>query len=189
MQTAYRLYPLIALTVLAGASLWLDRVTRVDDAPTSSEPQTGPDFAASGTRIIGYARDGSERYELLADRLEHFPADDTTHLTRPRLTVYQGGSVFNVSAERGKVSPGGEQVDLAGDVRARRDPTAAAPALTLVSEALTVWPDPQRARGDRPVELTQGRTVANALGMQADNLFGTLNLTGQVRVHMPRRQD
>lgn len=189
MQTAYRLYPLVALTVIAGASLWLDRVTRVEDAAVSTEPQTGPDFAATGTRIIGYAKDGSQRYELLAERLEHFPADDTTHLTQPRLTVYQSDTQFNVTAQTGKVSPGGEQVDLEGDVHARRNRTADAAELTLVSEALTVWPDPQRARSDRPVQLTQGRTVANALGMQSDNLFGTLNLTGQVRVHMPRRQD
>ncbi|ATE58672.1 LPS export ABC transporter periplasmic protein LptC [Thauera sinica] len=189
MQTAYRLYPLVALTVIAGASLWLDRITRVEEAPGQIEPQTGPDFAASNTRIVGYAHDGSQRYELLAERLEHFPADDTTRLTQPRLTVFRPGTEFHVTAANGKVSPGGEQIDLSGDVRARRSRSADAPELVLASETLTVWPDPQSARTDQPVRLTQGQTIADALGLEADNLFGTLNLTGQVKVHMPRRQD
>ncbi|MBS0544730.1 MAG: LPS export ABC transporter periplasmic protein LptC [Proteobacteria bacterium] len=191
MQGAYRLYPLIALTVIAGASVWLDRVTRDEEAHVSTEPQTGPDFAATHTRIVGYASDGSQRYELLAERLEHLPADDTTRLEQPQLTVYQpqSGTEFHITADRAKVSPGGEQVDMTGNVRANRSRAPDLPALTLKSEALTVWPDPQRARTDQPVELTQGQTVATALGMESDNLFGTLNLKGQVKVHMPRRQD
>lgn len=189
MQTAYRLYPLIALTVIAGASLWLDRATRVEEPSADGTVQTGPDFSATQTRIVGYAKDGSQRYELLADKLSHFPADDTTQLERPRLTVFRDDTEFHVTALSGKVSPGGEQVDLAGDVLARRTRAAGLPELTLRTEALSVWPDPQRAHTDQPVRLTQGNTTANALGMESDNLFGTLNLTGQVKVHMPRRQD
>lgn len=189
MQTAYRLYPLIALTVIAGASLWLDRATRVEEPAADGAVQTGPDFSATKTRIVGYAKDGSQRYELIADKLSHFPADDTTQLEQPRLTVFRDDTAFYVSAVSGKVSPGGEQVDLAGDVLARRSRAEGLPELTLRTEALSVWPDPQRARTDQPVRLTQGNTTANALGMESDNLFGTLNLTGQVKVHMPRRQD
>lgn len=189
MQTGYRLYPLVALAVIAGASVWLDRVTRVDERPADAAPQTGPDFVATQTRIVGYAKDGSQRYELVADRLAHFPSDDTSRLEQPRLTVFRDGGQFHVTAERGTVSPGGEQVDLAGNVLARRTRVEAMPELNLASEALTVWPDPQRAKSDKAVRLTQGNTTANALGLQADNLFGTLNLTGQVKVHMPRRQD
>lgn len=189
MQTAYRLYPLIALTVIAGASLWLERATRVDEPAADKAVQTGPDFSATRTRIVGFAKDGSQRYELLADQLSHFPADDTTQLELPRLTVFRDDMRFHVTADRGKVLPGGEQVDLAGDVHARRTRGEGLPELELNSEALSVWPDPQRARTDQPVRLTQGNTTANALGMESDNLFGTLNLTGQVKVHMPRRQD
>ncbi len=87
-----------------------------------------------------------------------------------------------------EVSPGGEQVDMRGEVKVRRPGAADDPALALDSETLTVWPDSYRALTDSPVVLTRGNTRADALGMRADNLFGTLELLGQVRVNMPRRQ-
>ena len=64
-------------------------------------------------------------------------------------------------------------------------PVGEAAPLTLESETLTVWPDNHRARSDSPVDLAQGRATASALGLRADNLFGTLELVGKVRVQLP----
>ena len=75
----WRLYPILALAALAGGSVWLERVTRADD-PVIQGEQTGPDFIAHGTRVVGFGADGRQRYELLAERLEHFPAGDITRL-------------------------------------------------------------------------------------------------------------
>jgi Uncharacterized protein conserved in bacteria len=69
----WRLYPILALAALAGGSVWLERVTRADD-PVIQGEQTGPDFIAHNTRVVGFGADGRQRYELLAERLEHFPA-------------------------------------------------------------------------------------------------------------------
>ena len=77
---------------------------------------------------------------------------------------------------------------MRGTVRVHRPGTANDPALSLDSETLTVWPDSYRARTDSPVQLRRGTTRADALGMRADNLFGTLELIGKVRVDMPGRQ-
>ncbi len=188
MQIGYRLYPLIALTLIAGASVWLERITRVDELPGGSAPRTGPDFTADNTRIVGYGATGAERYELIAERLSHFPASDVTRLEKPRLRMRSEGSETNITAAQAEVSPGGERVDLSGDVRVRRPAGAGGEALTLDSETLTVWPDSHRAQTDSPVVLTRGSTRADALGLRADNLFGTLDLIGKVKVHMPRRQ-
>ena len=48
-----RLYPIFALAVLAGGSVWLERITRIDDPVTIAE-QTGPDFIAHDTRVVGF---------------------------------------------------------------------------------------------------------------------------------------
>ncbi|MDX5410648.1 MAG: LPS export ABC transporter periplasmic protein LptC [Thauera sp.] len=183
----WRLYPVLALAALAAASVWLERVTRIDD-PVMQEEQTGPDFIAEQTRVVGFGVDGRQRYELLAERLEHFPASDVTRLHQPRLQMQGEQGKTLISARRADVSPGGEQVDLAGEVRVRRPATAETLPLTLDSETLTVWPDAHRALTDSPVVLTRGEARATAQGMRADNLFGTLELIGEVRTLMPPRR-
>ena len=183
----WRLYPVIALAVLAGASAWLERITR-DDDPALGTAQSGPDFIAHDTRVVGFDDAGQQRYELVAARLEHFPAGGTTRLHQPRLQMQGEDGATLITARTADVSPGGEQVDLAGEVRVRRPATAASLALALDSETLTVWPDAQRARTDSPVVMTRGAGRAVAQGMRADNLFGTLELIGEVSATMPPRR-
>ena len=48
-MNTYRLYPILVLALLAGASVWLERVTRIDDPVGSQTEQTGPDFIAEHT--------------------------------------------------------------------------------------------------------------------------------------------
>ncbi|HAF55426.1 MAG TPA: LPS export ABC transporter periplasmic protein LptC [Thauera sp.] len=183
----WRLYPILALAALAGGSVWLERVTRADDPVTQGE-QTGPDFVAEGTRVLGFGATGAQRYELLAERLEHFPVSEVTRLHQPRLHMQGEDSETLITARSADVSPGGEQVDLSGEVKVRRPGTADALPLTLDSETLTVWPDAHRAQTDSPVLLTRGSGKASAQGMRADNLFGTLELIGEVKTHMPPRR-
>lgn len=183
----WRLYPVIALAVLAGASAWLERITRDDEAATGAE-QTGPDFIAHETRVVGFGADGQRRYELAAERLEHYPAGDLTRLHMPQLQLDGEDGTTRITARTADVSPGGEQVDLSGEVRVRRSATATALSLTLDSETLSVWPDAQRARTDTPVVMTRGTGRAAAQGMRADNLFGTLELIGEVSATMPPRR-
>lgn len=187
MLNTYRLYPIVVLGLLAGASVWLERVTRVDE-PSVKVEQTGPDFVANGTRVVGYGADGTQRYELLAERLSHYPQGDVIRLEAPRLRMVNDDQETQITARQAEVSPGGEQVDMQGEVRVRRPATTGAPALALDSDTLTVWPESHRARTDSPVQMTRGSTRADAQSMRADNLFGTLELIGQVHVNMPRRQ-
>lgn len=183
----WRLYPILALAALAAGSVWLERVTRAEDAVVHGE-QTGPDFIAAGTRVVGFGVDGRQRYELLAERLEHFPSGDITRLHQPRLNMQSEDSNTLITARRADVSPGGEQVDLSGEVKVRRPGTAGALPLTLDSETLTVWPDAHRAQTDSAVLLTRGSGRASAQGMRADDLFGTLELIGEVKTMMPPRR-
>lgn len=187
MFDVYRLYPVLALALLAGASVWLERVTRVDEPSSTLVQPTGPDFIARDTQLTGFGKDGQRRYVLLAERLIHFPADDFTELEQPRLQMSGDGRDTHVTATHARVSPGGERIDLTGDVKVRRPAAGDDAGLALDSATLTVWPDSHRASTDTAVLLTRGNMRAEGQGMRADNLFGTLELIGEVRVHMPRR--
>lgn len=188
MQASYRLYPVIALALIAGGSILLEQATRVDDPAGEAARSGAPDFVAERSRIVGFGVDGAERYELVAETIVHFPADDTIRLHQPRLLLRAVGSETRIVAQGAEVSPGGEQVDFAGGVQVDRRIEGDPSPTTLRSETLSVWPDSHRARSDSPVQLTQGASTATARGLRADNLFGTLELIGDVEVHMPSRQ-
>ncbi|NMF89747.1 LPS export ABC transporter periplasmic protein LptC [Aromatoleum petrolei] len=181
-----QLYPLAGLIIVAGASLWLERVTTGDEGRPSAQTRAEPDFIAERTRLIAFDREGRQHYELLADKITHHPQADVTMLERPRLRYEADGRQLHLSSEQGEVLREGEEVRLAGDVRARRDAALGSPEMTLASSSLTIWPDEERAATADPVALTQGGSTAYANGMKSDNIFGTLELIGNARVHIPR---
>jgi lipopolysaccharide export system protein LptC len=182
----HQLYPILALVALAGGTVWLERITRDEDPRPATEARRDPDFTAEQTRLVSFDVNGRQRYELLADRITNYPFAGITQLERPRLRYDSGGRELRISANAGAVSDSGAQVLLTGDVRAARAATAEAPAMSFASESLRVWPDDERAESRDPVVLTQGSTTARGRGLKSDNLFGTLDLLGDVTVHMPR---
>ncbi|AKU10547.1 hypothetical protein AzCIB_0642 [Azoarcus sp. CIB] len=181
-----QLYPLAGLIIVAGASLWLERVTTDDEARPSSRTRQEPDFVAEQTRLIAFDRTGRQHYELLADKITHHPQTDATTLERPRLRYEVDGRELHLSSQQGEVLREGEEVRLAGDVRARREAAQDSPEMTLASASLTIWPDEERAATSDPVAITQGASTAHANGMKSDNIFGTLELIGNARVQIPR---
>ena len=181
-----QLYPVVALVALAGGTVWLERITRDEGPRPAAEVRRDPDFTAEQARLLSFDADGRQRYELLADRVTNYPFAGITQLEHPRLRYDSGGRELRISATAGAVSEGGAEVMLTGDVRAARAATTESPAMTFASESLRVWPDDERAESHDPVVLTQGSTTARGQGLKSDNLFGTLDLLGDVTVHMPR---
>lgn len=180
------LYPLVGLLVVAGATTWLERITGGEDARPATQTRRDPDFTAEQTRLISFDRNGRQHYELLADRVTHYPQPGTSVLDRPRLRYNADGRELHIIANTGEVLNEGEQVHLSGEVRAQRAAAAGSPAMTFASESLDVWPDGERAETRDAVVLTQGTSTAHADGLRSDNIFGTLELIGNARVVFPR---
>lgn len=145
-----------------------------------------PDFTAEGTRLTSFDRTGELRYELDAEKITNYPASDITELDEPRLRYLGQGRELRVSAHSGTISKGGDEVLLAGEVKAERDGADGSAAMSFASETLKIWPNQERAETSDPVVLKQGNTIAQALGLKTDNLFGTLDLIGKASVHFPR---
>lgn len=188
MLATDRLYPIIAVALLAAGSIWLERLSREQESTPDRSAGSGPDFIAEQTRIVGFAKDGSRSYALVSERMTHFPNTDITEVERPRLELVSSDRLLTIQSDRGEVSPGGERADFVGNVEAQRQGSTGQADIRFVSERLTVWPDKHRAESTAPVRLTQGQTTALAHGLRADNLFGTLDLIGKARVTIPRRQ-
>lgn len=181
-----RLYPVIALAALAGATLWLERVTTVDDARPAAQTRTDPDFIGERIHLVSFDDSGAQRYELDADRITHYPQNDINELLQPRIRYEHPGGTLHITANSGESSMAGSQVYFSGDVKVVRAGVQGRQTMTLASNTLQLWPDEQRAETTDPVVLTQGDTIAHANAMKADNLIESIQLLGNAKVHMPR---
>ncbi|MBC9073558.1 LPS export ABC transporter periplasmic protein LptC [Thauera sp. CAU 1555] len=184
---AHRLYPIVALTLLAGATLWLARISAPEEERVPLIERGKPDFVAVNSRLLSFDASGRQRYELLADRITRYPGTDVTVFDNPRLHQESNGRRLQLTADTAEAFREGEELLLRGNVRGRRSGLAGEPDATFVSETLRVWPNDERARSRSPVVLTRGNTVIHANGLKADSIFGTLLLDGRVNATMPRR--
>lgn len=181
-----RLYPIIALAALAAATMWLEQATRGDEPRPTAAARQLPDFIGERIRLVRYDLSGAPQYELLADKITHFPLGDVSELDSPRLRYDTPDGELRIRADWAESRNGGEVLELVGNVEVFREGVAGNPDLTLSSNTLTLWPDEQRAETNDPVVLTRGDSVARGNAMKADNLFGTLQLIGDASVLMPR---
>ena len=187
LNLLYRFYPLAIAALLAAGAVWLERTTRSPESVENAAAIQAPDFIANTVRITGFAKDGKLHYTLDSPQLVHLPAADSTRIEQPRLQLISQGRRLQITADHGEVGPRGEQVDFTGNVETEREGAPPNPPLRLSSSHLTVWPQEQRAVSNVPVRLTQGETRADADKFQADNVFGAMNLSGKVRMHLVAR--
>jgi lipopolysaccharide export system protein LptC len=185
----YRFYPVAIAALLAAGAVWLERTTRSHEPASETTINQTPDFIAEMVSITGFAEDGTWRYTLNSPRIIHLPVTDATHIEQPRLQLIGHGRRMWVSADHGEANSKGNQVDFIGDVKTEREGTPPDPPMQLFSALLTVWPREHRAASDVPVHLTQGEVRTDANNFVADNVFGTIELSGEVKMHLvPRYQ-
>ena len=177
----HSLFPIIVLLLLAGVSVWLDRVTQQEETIKTDKSQHEPDFTADKLTLRRFDLTGKTQYILVADRMVHFGDDESTELTRPRLDYLNRPEPVRMESDFATVSKDGDTVVLNDNVYLRRAAQPGKPESTLRTERMTVWPDDEKMRSDTPVTLTQGKTVVTAERMESDNIVGSIRLQGQVR--------
>ncbi len=177
---------LAVLGLLAVLTLWVQQAVQVPPPPEGSGRD--PDFKLTNFSSLRTDADGNLRHRLEAAEMLHYPADDSTELTRPRLVMYSADQPhISFEGDRGRVTRDGKEVFIMGNVRVVRAATGQKGALTLRTDYLHIIPDDEIAKTDRPVTITQApKTVIRGTGMRYNKKQGTLELHKDVRVHYQR---
>ena len=178
---SHSLFPVIVLTLLAGVSVWLDRVTQQEPVARTDKTRHEADFSAERITLHRFDPTGNVQYILVADSMLHYADDESSELKNPRLNYLNRPEPVWVESRFASVNKDGTTVVLTDEVLVRRAAHAGKPESTLRTEQMTVWPEDEKMRADKPVTLTQGQTVINAERMESDNLLGEVRLQGQVR--------
>jgi len=173
------LLPLLAL--LAG-TYWLSQQVLPLPPTPDYKARHDPDYIVNNFSAMTLGEQGAPRYLIAAQKLEHYPDDDSTHLEQPRLTSpYTDKPPLHISASRGEVSHNGDEVFLRDEVKIVRDASAKQGETVITTSYLHVVPDDEKADTDRPVTMTEARGTVSAVGMQLDSKARAIKLLARVK--------
>ncbi len=180
--------PVVLMGMLALASWWLVR-----SAPAVSsgaqEPVRGhePDYFMENFSVKNFGAEGQLLSEVRGDMGRHYPDTDTLEIDRMRLRSQDAaGRATSATADRALSNADGSEVQLFGNARVVRGAAVGPlgqtqPQLAFAGEFLHVWPQLERVRSNKPVELTRGKDRFTADGLVYDNEAQVLELQGNVR--------
>ena len=173
---------MLPLLLLLGATYWLDQQVRPLPPRQDDSKRHDPDYIINDLSATTLDEHGKPHFLMAAQKMIHYPDDDSTQMTEPRLTsLYPHRPPVLVSSHRGKVSSKGDQVFLYDDVKVVRGASATQGPMTLTTSYLHVLPDQDLADTDRPVTIVDDSTVVHGIGMKLNNKTGVLQLLAQVR--------
>jgi lipopolysaccharide export system protein LptC len=170
--------PVGLLLLVAALAVWLNSAVQGVPPKSDGSKRHDPDSMVENFVAKQFAPDGRIRYTLAAQKMVHYPDDDTSHLTAPRFEAFeQDTPPLTVSAQTGMLTQKGDEVFLYGDVLMVREATATTPRMTLRTSYMHVIPDSGIAQTDKPVVMEDPTTIVNAAGMLANNKLRTIALT------------
>lgn len=188
-RTAHR-WRLLAL-MLAGlffafGSFWLLQVMRGGDDPHNVNVGNDPDYIIDNFSFVRMSETGQPRYVISGERLTHRPADNTSVIDKP---VVQSMSTdrpnMTMTANIANVNQDQNQIDLVGNVDISRPGSKSSQPLRIRTEALTVLPDEEISKTDKPIRMTLGAASVTGVGMVANNATQQLTLGGRGELIYP----
>lgn len=180
------LFPLAMLVLLAALTFWLNRVIQGDNP--RGPVRHDPDYWVERFQVRRFDVDGKLQHTIVADKLLHYPDDDTTIVTKPHVTYHQQppAEIFSRMAYIGK---DGQEVDLVDDVKVIRHGAEGNSPLTVIeTRTMKIFPDAEKGHTSDPVLITQGRSIMNGTGLDIDNRSGISVLRGRVTGTLHRNQ-
>jgi lipopolysaccharide export system protein LptC len=175
-------FPLALLASLAALTFWLDRMVQQGPQASQAASRHDPDYMVDKLNAARTNEAGVVVYTLAAERMVHFPDDDTTVLKQPRFVSLRSKQApVTITAREGLVSSNGENVYLKDDVKVTRAAYAGRSEMVVRTTYLHIIPDDNIAKTDKPVTITDAATIVNAVGLELNNETHVLKLFSQVR--------
>ena len=175
-------FPLLLLAAIAALTFWLDRVVQPQPVARDRPLRHDPDYIIDGLSAVSMDAKGRTKHTLFAQKMTHYPDDDTTLLVSPKfVTNTEAYSTVTVTARDAVVSADGENIYFNNDVRVVRAPYAGQSELVLETNYLHLIPDDNIATTDQPVRISDANGVVTASGLELNSETRILNLRGRVK--------
>jgi lipopolysaccharide export system protein LptC len=181
-QRSSSLFPLLLILAMAAGSLWLERAVQAPERDRSGKSRHDPDFIAEDFGITKMSPAGNPEYSLSAERMLHYPDDESTDILAPRMVQRQENAApVLIRADRGRISRNGEETQFYGNVVVLREAGRGRGELRVQTEYLQIIPERDLARTDKPVVISEGRSRLTGVGLEFNNKTRQFALLSQVR--------
>ena len=173
--------PLAVLALLVTLTVWLNQLVRAPAVREDGSLRHDPDAMVEKFDARKFGKDGHLLYTLTAQKMVHYPDDDTAHLDAITLEAFEPGQPkMTVTADEGRLERTGDRVWIEGHVVLVREGDAKAQPARVTTDRLLVLPDDGIARTTSEVTLDSPSSHVVAQGLELDNKAHTLVLD---RVH------
>jgi len=185
----WRLLLLMLFAVFcAFGSFWLVQVMQGDDNTPGAGAGNEPDYIIDNFSWVRMSEAGKPRYVISGDRLTHRPADNTALIEKPVVqNLTTDHPPMTMTAEHALVSQNQNQIDLTGNVDIQRPAGTDSQPLRIRTQALTVLPDEDIVKTDKPIDMKLGASSVNGVGMLANNATQQVHLGGRGQIIYPPR--
>jgi lipopolysaccharide export system protein LptC len=157
----------VLLAIAAFASGLLLSRLEDDQSFTERSPRLGAGYYVESAELTGTADDGSVLYRVQTDQATEQLDDGSVALEGVRIVYTAGESVpWTLRANRGRIPPGGNMLELLDEVVAVTQEGSGEPA-TIRTDYLRLEPDEYVAYTDRKVTIDYSGSRLFAVGMRA----------------------
>lgn len=131
--------------------------------------ENSPDFFSSGYHKKQMDSDGLPKNELLAETMQHYKPDGSTHLQKPVMTLYNpaGRPPWIIRAENGLMAADGDNLQLIGQTAIHHDASPNNAELTINTRDLHVKLASNYAETDAWAEIISPPNITSGTGMEA----------------------
>lgn len=107
-----------------------------------------PDYYIENFTATGLDKNGQRRFVIEAERMAHFPDDDTALLDQPHVVEYQVGfAPRHTYADSGWMSASGDEILLTGNVRIVVEADSRGPGGTMKAKRMRILLDKSKEGG------------------------------------------
>jgi lipopolysaccharide export system protein LptC len=181
--------PLLPLLGLLGGSYWLNQQVQPDSEQPTRNDIHEPDAIVKNFSAIQLGQLGTPRFIMAANKMQHFPDNDTTTLESPRITIITPEHPpIHSASERGAISGKGDVIYLYDNVEILRNANAQRDELRVHTEYLRIIPSKSLINTDKAVHITEGANTVHATGLEIDNNTHFIKLLSNVKAQYVSRK-
>ena len=179
--------PIGLILALALLTFWLTQAVEVKQ-PEPDKTRHDPDMIVENFTARQLGPDGAERYTLTAQKMLHFPDNDTTDLDGVQFTATEKNNPpMRVMSPRARLTGKADEIFFLDFVQIVREPFGGYQRLIGETSYFHVIPDLGIGDTDKPVKLTEGNNVMTAEGMEINNKTRVANLSKVKAIYYERK--
>lgn len=173
---ALPILPLGILLLLAGLTFWLSQYVTTETARTHNKRQD-PDVIIEKFSAQKLSPAGDVQYVVTANKMTHYPHDDSSHLEQVVFTATTPGRPqLTMRAPRGRSTNGGDEIVMEGGVVVDTEAQGRSPAMQLRTPKLTVLPEKNIARSNEGVVVESMQGVMKAAAFELNSATQELRM-------------